>query len=85
MFYQFMEHILTLFDVRYWVKNLVVVVTDKIIVSFSFFGGGGQDEEEERVVKGDDVIVELDAKLEDLYMGGSLKVCKLEILVDLDT
>lgn len=31
-------------------------------------------EEEERVVKGDDVIVELDASLEDLYMGGTLKV-----------
>lgn len=31
-------------------------------------------EEEERIVRGDDVIVELDATLEDLYMGGSLKV-----------
>jgi len=31
-------------------------------------------EEEERIVKGDDVLVELDATLEDLYMGGSLKV-----------
>lgn len=31
-------------------------------------------EEEEKIVKGDDVIVELDASLEDLYMGGSLKV-----------
>lgn len=31
-------------------------------------------EEEERIVKGDDVLVELDAALEDLYMGGSLKV-----------
>nr|XP_043609803.1 dnaJ protein ERDJ3B [Erigeron canadensis] len=40
----------------------------------SFFGGGGQQEEEERVAKGDDVIVDLDATLEDLYMGGSLKV-----------
>lgn len=39
-----------------------------------FFGGGGQMEEEERIIKGDDVIVELDATLEDLYMGGSLKV-----------
>ncbi|KAE8692053.1 DnaJ protein ERDJ3B [Hibiscus syriacus] len=36
--------------------------------------GGGQAEEEERIVKGNDVIVELDATLEDLYMGGSLKV-----------
>lgn len=43
-------------------------------VSFSFFGGGPMEEEEERIVKGDDVIVELDATLEDLYMGGSLKV-----------
>ncbi|KAF9607242.1 hypothetical protein IFM89_033449 [Coptis chinensis] len=40
----------------------------------SFFGGGGAEEEEERIVKGDDVIVELDASLEDLYMGGTLKV-----------
>ncbi|KAL3517387.1 hypothetical protein ACH5RR_019976 [Cinchona calisaya] len=39
-----------------------------------FFGGGSMGEEEEKVVKGDDVIVELDATLEDLYMGGSLKV-----------
>lgn len=43
-------------------------------LSLSFFGGGVPDEEEDRVVKGDDVIVELDASLEDLYMGGSLKV-----------
>ncbi|XP_058082872.1 dnaJ protein ERDJ3B [Magnolia sinica] len=40
----------------------------------SFFGGGSAEEEEERVVKGDDVIVELSASLEDLYMGGSLKI-----------
>ncbi|MQM09971.1 hypothetical protein Taro_042858 [Colocasia esculenta] len=39
-----------------------------------FFGGGVPDEEEEKIVKGDDVIVELEASLEDLYMGGSLKV-----------
>lgn len=31
-------------------------------------------EEEEKIVKGDDVVVELDASLEDLYLGGSLKV-----------
>lgn len=41
---------------------------------FCSFFGGGPAEEEERIVKGDDVIVELDATLEDLYMGGSLKV-----------
>ncbi|KAG2693363.1 hypothetical protein I3760_08G092600 [Carya illinoinensis] len=41
---------------------------------FGHFFGGGQMDEEERVVKGDDVIVDLDASLEDLYMGGSLKV-----------
>ncbi|KAF4364532.1 dnaJ protein ERDJ3B [Cannabis sativa] len=40
----------------------------------NFFGGGGGGEEEDRVVKGDDVIVDLEATLEDLYMGGSLKV-----------
>ncbi|CAA2985567.1 dnaJ ERDJ3B [Olea europaea subsp. europaea] len=41
---------------------------------FSSFFGGGPMEEEEKIVKGDDVIIELDATLEDLYMGGSLKV-----------
>ncbi|ESW35158.1 hypothetical protein PHAVU_001G211800 [Phaseolus vulgaris] len=41
---------------------------------FSTFFGGGSMEEEEKIVKGDDVIVELDATLEDLYMGGTLKV-----------
>ncbi|KAL5700944.1 DnaJ protein erdj3b [Ranunculus cassubicifolius] len=40
----------------------------------SFFGGGMGEEEEERIVKGDDVIVDLEATLEDLYMGGTLKV-----------
>ncbi|KAL5203210.1 hypothetical protein ABZP36_014162 [Zizania latifolia] len=44
------------------------------IFSNFFGGGGGTEEDEEQVVKGDDVIVELDASLEDLYMGGSLKV-----------
>ncbi|TYI69351.1 hypothetical protein E1A91_D08G149200v1 [Gossypium mustelinum] len=41
---------------------------------FSSFFGGGPMEEEERIVKGDDVIVELEATLEDLYMGSTLKV-----------
>lgn len=35
------------------------------------------EEEEEVIVKGDDVIVELEATLEDLYMGGTLKVVLL--------
>ncbi|KAF5745906.1 DnaJ subfamily B member 11 [Tripterygium wilfordii] len=39
-----------------------------------FFGGGSTEEEEERTAKGDDVIVDLDATLEDLYMGGTMKV-----------
>jgi len=44
---------------------------------FSFFGGGGgAEEEEEQILKGDEVVVELEASLEDLYMGGSLKVRK---------
>jgi DnaJ homolog subfamily B member 11 len=45
-------------------------------IFFSFFGGGGggMEEEEEQILKGDEVIVELDASLEDLYMGGSVKV-----------
>ncbi|KAJ8899073.1 hypothetical protein K2173_010226 [Erythroxylum novogranatense] len=41
---------------------------------FSQFFGGGPTEGEETIVKGDDVIVELDVTLEDLYNGGSLKV-----------
>ncbi|XP_010544978.1 PREDICTED: dnaJ protein ERDJ3B [Tarenaya hassleriana] len=41
---------------------------------FGQFFGGGSMEEEEKIVKGDDVIVELEASLEDLYMGGSVKV-----------
>ncbi|CAO2818747.1 unnamed protein product [Amaranthus hypochondriacus] len=41
---------------------------------FSQFFGGGMEDEEEKVVKGDDVIVDLEASLEDLYMGGTLKV-----------
>lgn len=45
----------------------------KFWYSFRFFGGG-MEEEEEKVVKGDDVIVDLEASLEDLYMGGTLKV-----------
>ncbi|XP_042464984.1 dnaJ protein ERDJ3B-like [Zingiber officinale] len=40
----------------------------------SFFGGDSREEEEETIPKGDDVVVELDATLEDLYMGGTLKV-----------
>ncbi|KAM5576051.1 dnaJ protein ERDJ3B [Rosa sericea] len=39
-----------------------------------FFGGGRSAEEEDKIVKGDDVVIELDASLEDLYMGGSLQV-----------
>ncbi|XP_057483972.1 dnaJ protein ERDJ3B-like [Actinidia eriantha] len=39
---------------------------------FRTFFGGDSMEEEEKIVKGDDVIVDLDATLEDLYMGGSL-------------
>ncbi|KAM1042385.1 hypothetical protein ACFX13_032171 [Malus domestica] len=43
-----------------------------------FFGGGRPSEEEDRIIKGDDVVVELDATLEDLYMGGSLKARDME-------
>lgn len=38
------------------------------------------EEEEEVILKGDDVIVELEATLEDLYMGGTLKVLLLFFL-----
>uniref|UniRef100_A0A7N0R9Y5 J domain-containing protein n=1 Tax=Kalanchoe fedtschenkoi TaxID=63787 RepID=A0A7N0R9Y5_KALFE len=41
---------------------------------FSHIFGGDPMEEEEKVLKGDDVIVDLEATLEDLYMGGSMKV-----------
>uniref|UniRef100_A0A7N0ZX81 DnaJ protein ERDJ3B n=1 Tax=Kalanchoe fedtschenkoi TaxID=63787 RepID=A0A7N0ZX81_KALFE len=41
---------------------------------FNHFFRGDPMEEEEKVLKGDDVIVDLEATLEDLYMGGSLKV-----------
>ena len=54
---------------------MLLVGADIIIAHVRFFGGGGSREEEEKVVKGDDVIVELEATLEDLYMGGSVKVC----------
>lgn len=49
-------------------------------ISSSLFGGGPA-EEEERIAKGDDVIVELEATLEDLYMGGSLKVIRNHKLI----
>nr|CAB3464002.1 unnamed protein product [Digitaria exilis] len=51
------------------------------IFSSFFGGGGGMEEEEEQIVKGDEVIVELDASLEDLYMGGSLKVWREKNLI----
>ncbi|CAL9024024.1 unnamed protein product [Prunus brigantina] len=41
---------------------------------FADFFGGRSMEDEEKIVKGDDVVVELDATLEDLYLGGSLNV-----------
>ncbi|RLM98494.1 dnaJ protein ERDJ3B-like [Panicum miliaceum] len=44
------------------------------IFSNFFGGGGGMEEAEEQILKGDEVVVELEASLEDLYMGGSLKV-----------
>ena len=55
------------------VGSIFSVIIDIVKFSSSFFGGGPM-EEEEKTVKGDDVVVELDATLEDLYMGGSLKV-----------
>ncbi|KAK4492619.1 hypothetical protein RD792_003437 [Penstemon davidsonii] len=47
-----------------------------------FFGGGSREEEEEdRIAKGDDVIVDLDATLEDLYLGGTLKVWRVKNVI----
>ncbi|KAL6899051.1 hypothetical protein ACP4OV_005709 [Aristida adscensionis] len=55
--------------------SLVEKRSDLSAASQLFFGGGGGiEEEEEQIIKGDEVIVELEASLEDLYMGGSLKV-----------
>ena len=40
-----------------------------------FFGGGfGGEEEEDKTPKGDDVVVEISASLEDLYVGNTMKV-----------
>eukprot|EP00250_Pteridium_aquilinum_P009141 c18467_g1_i2 orf=273-1313(-) len=40
-----------------------------------FFGGGmGGDEEEDKTPKGDDVVVEIFASLEDLYSGNTMKI-----------
>ena len=40
------------------------------------FGGfGGQGEEEEQIPKGADVYVELEASLEELYLGATIEVC----------
>lgn len=56
------------------IMNYLIVVFCCFSYS-SFFGGGNpHEEEEDRTVKGDDVIVQLQATLEDLYMGGTLKV-----------
>ncbi|PWZ09557.1 DnaJ protein ERDJ3B [Zea mays] len=47
----------------------------KVDVEYVFSNGGSPKQEEEQILKGDDVTVELEASLEDLYMGGSLKEC----------
>lgn len=62
-----------LFTSIYGMVNQPPNIADKMGLFFRFFGGGPA-EEEERIVKGDDVIVDLEATLEDLYMGGTLKV-----------
>ncbi|PQM33324.1 ADP-ribosylation factor-like protein 2 [Prunus yedoensis var. nudiflora] len=41
---------------------------------FADFFGGRSMEDEEKNVKGDDLVVKLDATLEDVYLGGSLNV-----------
>jgi DnaJ family protein B protein 11 len=44
-------------------------------ILFRFFGGGfGGEEEEDKTPKGDDVVVEIFASLEDLYIGNTMKV-----------
>lgn len=64
-------------------QQCVCLFITNVRLSSRFFGGGQAEDEDEKVVRGDDVIVDLDASLEDLYMGGSLKVllcsiCNLE-------
>ncbi|KAL3625822.1 DnaJ protein erdj3b [Castilleja foliolosa] len=49
--------------------DMVKMVLNSMRLMVVKFLGGGSTEEEEQVVKGDDVIVELDATLEDLYGG----------------
>lgn len=39
-----------------------------------FFGGGMGEEEEEKTPRGDDVVVEIFASLEDLYSGNTMKI-----------
>ncbi|KAG8389547.1 hypothetical protein BUALT_Bualt02G0240600 [Buddleja alternifolia] len=48
---------------------------------FGSFFGGSTGEEEEKIAKGDDVIVDLDATLEDLYMGGTLKAWRVKNVI----
>ena len=50
---------------------------------FGGFGGfGGGDEEEEQTPKGDDVRVDLEVTLKDLYLGHQFKVCSSIVLHD---
>ncbi|KAJ7535489.1 hypothetical protein O6H91_12G036100 [Diphasiastrum complanatum] len=44
------------------------------IFSQFFFGGSGAEDNEEKVPRGDDVLVEIYATLEDLYMGNSYNI-----------
>ena len=39
------------------------------------FGGFGGGEEEEQIPKGNDVYIELEVTLKDLYLGHTFKVC----------
>lgn len=70
----YFEHFILVWLLSNWISIHDCILINKYL---SFFGGGGPGEEEERVVKGDEVIVDLDATLEDLYMGGTLKVLNM--------
>ena len=73
--------VISIFPEEIWGSTFSVTID--MMNSPSRFFGGDSMEEEEKIVKGDDVVVDLDATLEDLYMGGSLKVRHIAYLLNM--